>query len=73
MTNRNTVLYIALGENYVNQALLSLVSLLLVYGRRRPEFGVIILTDMPDKFAGFEKSLNLEYLMKQNVKVKLYL
>jgi hypothetical protein len=37
----------------------SLASLLLVYGRARPEFGVIVLTDMPDKFVEFERCLNL--------------
>ena len=60
MAKRNIVLYIALGEYYANQAVVSLVSLLLVYGGKRPEFGVIVLTDMPDKFVEFERCLNLD-------------
>ena len=60
MTNRNTLLYIALGEYYANQAVVSLVSLLLVYGGARPEFGVIVITDMPEKFVDFSGVLSLE-------------
>jgi hypothetical protein len=60
MTSRNTLLYIALGEYYANQAVVSLASLLLVYGRARPEFGVVVITDMPEKFVDFSEVFSLE-------------
>jgi hypothetical protein len=60
MTSRNTLLYIALGEYYANQAVVSLISLLLVYERARPEFGVVVITDMPEKFVDFSEVLSLE-------------
>jgi hypothetical protein len=50
MSNRNTLLYIALGEYYANQAVLSLISLSVVYGRTQPKFGVMVITDLPKKF-----------------------
>ena len=34
----------------MKQAVLSLVSLLLVYGQRRPEFRIVVLTDLPERF-----------------------
>lgn len=60
MNPKNTALYFALGEYYVKQAVLSLVSLLLVYGRSRPGFNIIVLTDMPERFAWLKTRLPLD-------------
>lgn len=60
MNSKNTILYFALGEYYVNQAVLSLVSLLLVYGRGRPGFNIIVLTDMPERFDWLKVRLPLD-------------
>lgn len=60
MNPKNTVLYFALGEFYVKQAVLSLVSLLSVYGRGRPRFDIIVLTDMPERFVWLKTRLPLD-------------
>jgi hypothetical protein len=60
LNSKNTVLYFALGECYVKQAVLSLVSLLSVYGKGRPGFGIIVLTDMPERFAWLKTRLPLD-------------
>ncbi len=56
----NTVLYFALGEYYVKQAVLSLVSLLLLYGKKPPGFDIIVFTDMPKRFEWLKTQLPLD-------------
>jgi hypothetical protein len=60
LNSKNTVLYFALGEFYVKQAVLSLVSLLSVYGKGRPGFDIIVLTDMPERFDWLKARLPLD-------------
>lgn len=60
MNPKNTALYLALGEYYVKQAVLSLVSLLLVYGRSRLGFNIIVFTDMPERFDWLKAWLPLD-------------
>lgn len=56
----NTVLYFAWGEFYVKQAIVSLISLALVYRRKTPLFRIVVLTNLPRRFDWLMPLLPLE-------------
>lgn len=56
----NRVLYLATGEYYISQAVVSLISLVNVYRRSRPGFRVVVLTDNGNPFEWLKEHLDLE-------------
>ena len=50
MHSKNIVLYLATGENYISQAVVSLISLVNVYRHSKPNFRIVVLTDNGDPF-----------------------
>jgi hypothetical protein len=56
----NRVLYLATGENYISQAVLSLISLVNVYRHSKPNFRVVVLTDNGGPFEWLKQHLDIE-------------
>jgi hypothetical protein len=56
----NRVLYLATGENYISQAVLSLISLVNVYRHSNPNFRVVVLTDNGGPFEWLKQHLDIE-------------
>lgn len=55
-----TILYVAWGEFYVKQAIVSLASIFLIYHKRKPSFRIVVLTDIPCSFDWLLPYLPLE-------------
>jgi hypothetical protein len=60
MHSKNIVLYLATGENYISQAVVSLISLVNVYRHSKPNFRVVVLTDNGGPFEWLKQHLDLE-------------
>ena len=60
MHSNNIVLYLATGEYYISQAVVSLISLVNVYRHSKPNFRVVVLTDNGDPFEWLKEHLHLD-------------
>jgi hypothetical protein len=56
----NRVLYLATGEYYISQAVVSLISLMNVYRHSKPNFRVVVLTGNGGPFEWFKEHLDIE-------------
>ena len=56
---RNKIVYLALGESYVSQAIFSLLTLVDVYRGERPPAEVVVYTNASASFAGLRRFLNI--------------
>ena len=56
----NRVIYLATGEYYVSQAVVSLMSLVNVYRHSKPNFRVVVLTDNGGPFEWLKEHLDLD-------------
>jgi hypothetical protein len=56
----NIVIYLATGEYYVSQAVVSLISLINVYRHSKPNFRVVVLTDNGGPFEWLKEHLDIE-------------
>jgi hypothetical protein len=56
----NRVIYLATGEYYISQAVVSLISLVNIYRHSKPNFRVVVLTDNGDPFEWLKEHLDIE-------------
>lgn len=56
----NRVIYLATGEYYISQAVVSLISLVNVYRHSKSNFRVVVLTDNGDPFEWLKEHLDLD-------------